>query len=278
MAVYFESRKNKRRVNQDHHLYMEYRMNHEAMIKVFLVADGMGGLSCGELASALAAQKWILKLQKLTMSKDFLGKPITDQLELLKMFSFHAVQEVNEEVYHEFNNQGIEGGTTLTAGILFFHNLILVNCGDSPAYYFNENDKCLMKLSKDQNVAEELVRQGKTTKNSSLYIQKKHMLTDYIGKYKEAVPHVCALTFQPGDMVILGSDGAFGELKEEEIRKMILGKMEQPNRIIHEIMDTSERMGEEDNQTLILYIEEKEMDKVEEKPKKKGFFFSRRAV
>lgn len=278
MAVYFESRKNKRRVNQDHHLYMEYRMNHEAMIKVFLVADGMGGLACGELASSLAAEKWILKLQKLTMSKDFLGKSITDQLELLKMFSFHAIQEINEEVYHELNDQGIEGGTTLTVGILFFHNLILVNCGDSPAYYFNENDKCLMKLSKDQNVAEELVRQGKTTKNSSIYMQKKHMLTDYIGKYKEAMPHVCTLTFQPGDMVILGSDGAFGELKEEEIRKMILGKMEQPNQIIQEIMNTSERMGEEDNQTLILYVEENGMDKTKEKPKKKGFFFNRRAV
>ena len=56
MAVYFESKKNKRRMNQDYHLYMEYRVNHEAMIRTMLVADGMGGLSCGETASRLAGQ------------------------------------------------------------------------------------------------------------------------------------------------------------------------------------------------------------------------------
>lgn len=277
MPVYFESRKNKRRVNQDHHLYMEYRVNHEAMIKVFVVADGMGGLSCGEMASSLASEKWILKLQKLTMSKEFLGKSITEQIELLKMFSFNVIEEINEEVYQELINQGIEGGTTLTTGILFFHNLILANCGDSPAYYYHGKEKSLVKVSKDQNVAEELVRQGKTTKNSSIYLQKKNMLTDYIGKYRKAVPHVCTLSFEPGDMLFLGSDGAFGELKEEELRKILLAKEEHPEQIVKEIMNASERMGEEDNQTLVLYTEEKEIgiDKKEEPPKKKGWFHIR---
>lgn len=278
MAVFFESRKNKRKVNQDHYFYMEYRINHEAMIKVFLVADGMGGLSCGELASSLAIEKWVLKLQKLTMSRDFLGQSITEQLEQLKMFSFGAVSKINEEVYQELTNQGIEGGTTLTTGILFFHNLILANCGDSPAYYYNEKDKCLMKISKDQNVAEELVRQGKITKNSSTYMQKKHMLTDYIGKYKEAVPQVSSLTFSPGDIVLLGSDGAFGTLKEEEIRKIILEKSERKEQIVKEILNAAEGLGEEDNQTLLLYTEDKEVTKTEEPPKKKGWFRKRQAV
>lgn len=275
MPVYFESRKNRRRVNQDHHLYMEYRVNHEAMIKVFVVADGMGGLSCGELASSLAVEKWILKLHQLTMSKDFLGKSITEQIESLKMFSFSVVEEINQEVYQELSNQGVNGGTTLTAGILFFHHLILTNCGDSPAYYYHEKEKSLIKISKDQNVAEELLRQGKTTKNSSMYMQKKHMLTDYIGKYREAVPHVCALSFQPGDTLILGSDGAFGELSEEIIRKIVIHNEAHPEQIIKDILNESEKMGEEDNQTLILYTEEKVMEKKEEAPKKKGWFRKR---
>ena len=83
MPVYFESRKNKRKMNQDYHLYMEYRVNHEAMIRTMLVADGMGGLSCGELAASLAGEKWMLKLQKMTISDKFLGRSLNEQIEQL---------------------------------------------------------------------------------------------------------------------------------------------------------------------------------------------------
>lgn len=272
MPVYFESRKNKRRVNQDYHLYMEYRINHEAMIKVFVIADGMGGLSCGELASTLAVEKWMLKLQKQTLSEEFLGRTIQEQMECLKVFSFHAVQEINQEVYQELINQGIEGGTTLTTGILFFNTLILSNCGDSPAYCYQRKEKSLLKVSKEQNVAEELVRQGKTTKNSSLYLQKKNMLTDYIGKYREAIPNVCTLSFEPGDLLLLGSDGAFGRLREEDLRRIILEKEGQPDKIIGEVMRQAEEMGEEDNQTMILYLEKEEKEEKKEMPKKKRWF------
>lgn len=272
MPVYFESRKNKRRVNQDSHLYVEYRINHEAMLKIFVIADGMGGLSCGELASSLAVEKWMLKLQKQTMSKEFLGRSIKEQIECLKVFSFHAMQEINQEVYQELIDQGIEGGTTLTTGILFFDTLILSNCGDSPAYCYQGKEKSLIKVTKEQNVAEELVRQGKTTKNSPLYLQKKNMLTDYIGKYREAVPHVCTISFEPGDLLLLGSDGAFGRLREEELRRIILAKEHQPEQMIGEIMAQAENMGEEDNQTLMVYVKEAKKEEKKEIPKKKRWF------
>ena len=123
MPVYFESRTNKRKVNQDRYYYMEYRINHEAMLRIFLVADGMGGLAKGEKASDLASRKWLQKLQQMTLSEDFLGKSLTEQMEGIKRFSYQVVQEINEEVYRELMDQGIEGGTTLTAGILFFHTL-----------------------------------------------------------------------------------------------------------------------------------------------------------
>lgn len=272
MPVYYESRKNKRRVNQDYHVYMEYRLNQEGMLKVFVIADGMGGLSCGEKASSMAAEKWILKLQKHTLSKEFLGRTIKEQIESLKTFSYHVMQEINEEVYQELIDQGIEGGTTLTTGILFFDTFILANCGDSPAYFYHGKEKSLVKISKEQNVAEELVRQGKTTKNSSIYLQKKNMLTDYIGKYRNAAPHVCSLSFEPGDMILLGSDGAFGTIKEEILREILLAKEEKKEQIVGDILNLAEKMGEEDNQTLLLYGAEKRKDDQGNPHRKKGWF------
>lgn len=277
MPVYFESRKNKRQVNQDRHFYMEYRINHEALLKVFLVADGMGGLARGEKASQMAAEKWLLKLQKTTLSEEFLGRSLTEQIECLKRFSYKAVQEINEEVYQELTNQGIEGGTTLTAGILFWDTLILSNCGDSPAYLF-QGEGGLIKLTKDQNVAEELVRQGKITRDDYIYAQKKHMLTDYIGKYRAAAPAVVSLDYKKGDILLLGSDGAFGSLRENELKELIQREKGRPEQIIGTIFRKVEEMGEEDNQTMILYMEEKEEEPKKKEPKKKGLFRRRQAV
>ena len=279
MPVFFETRTNRRQVNQDRYFYMEYRVNHEAMLKVFLVADGMGGLSKGEKASAMASEKWLLKLQKMTLSEEFLGRTLTEQIEALKRFSYRAVQEINEEVYRELMDQGIEGGTTLTAGILFWDTLILSNCGDSPAYLLKE-DGSLLRLTRDQNVAEELGRQGKITRDSSTYEQKKHMLTDYIGKYRKAAPSVISVEYQKGEILLFGSDGAFGEVGEEDLRAILLREKNQPEQVIGAVFRRAEELGEEDNQTMILYLEEREKEEKEKEvsTKRKGLFWKRRAV
>jgi protein phosphatase len=255
---------------------MEYRVNHEAMVKVFLIADGMGGLSMGEKASALAAEKWLMKLQKMTISEEFVGRSLMEQIEALKIFSYRAVQEINEEVYRELMDQGIDGGTTLTAAILFWNTLILSNCGDSPAFLWKE-DGSLLRLTRDQNVAEELVRQGKISRGDQLYEQKKHMLTDYIGKYRKAEPSVLSMEYQKGEVLLLGSDGAFGSLSEDEIRGILARCKGQQDKVIESIFCRAQELGEEDNQTMIFFMEEKE-ENGQETSRKKGWFWKRRAV
>lgn len=277
MPIFFESETNKRKINQDHYFYVEYRLNHEAMLKIFLIADGMGGLAKGEKASALASEKWLSKLQKMTLSDEFLGRSLTEQIEALKCFSYRVVEEINEEVYRELLDQGIEGGTTLTAGILFWDTLILSNCGDSPAYLYRE-DQTLQKLTREQNVAEELLRQGKLEKDSRAYCQKKHMLTDYIGKYRPSVPNVAAITYRTGEILLLGSDGAFGEIAEDELREILAFGKGQPECLIKTIFQRARELGEEDNQTMILYMEKKEAEGQRKPPKKWGFLQRRRKV
>ena len=278
MPVYYESRKNKRRTNQDYHLYMEYRVNHEAMIKAMLVADGMGGLACGEVASDLAGRKWMLKLHQLTMSKDFLGKTLNEQIEQLKLFSYKVVKEINEEVYQELNDKGITGGTTLSTAILYWDTLIFSNCGDSPAFYYNGQEKRVCKISREQNAAEELLAEGKVEKNSPEYWKHKNMLTDYIGKYRQSNPYTASIPFRKGDLILIGSDGAYGKLDESEIGRLMEQYYHMPDRLIKNIMEEAEKQGEEDNQTLVCYMEEMDEQKEESPKEKRGFFRKRRAV
>ena len=276
MPVYFESRKNKRKMNQDYHLYMEYRVNYEAMIRTMLVADGMGGLSCGELAASLAGEKWMLKLQKMTISDKFLGRSLNEQIEQLKTFAYSGIQEINEEVYQELSNLGVTGGTTLTAAILYWDTLIFSNCGDSPAYYYHKDKNEFYKISKEQNAAQELLREGKVKKDSLEYWKHKHMLTDYIGKYRMAKPYVTAIPFWKGDLILLGSDGAYGRLSDEKIESFVFADYDNPERILKNIMNEAEKQGEEDNQTLLCY--KTEVEKSEPVKEKRGFFKKRQAV
>lgn len=278
MPVYFESRKNKRKTNQDYCLYIEYRINHEAMIKTMIVADGMGGLACGEEAATLAGEKWVLKLQKLTMSKNFLGKSLKDQMEQLKHFSYEVYQEINEEIYQYLYNQGVKGGTTLTAAIYYWDTLILSNCGDSPAYYYSEKKNQFLKLSKEHNAAEEMLREGKVTKESLEYWKHKNMLTDYLGKYRKAEPYVTTVLFEKGDCILIGSDGAYGKLNDESMKSAILKGCNRPNQIVKNILEAAEKQGEEDNQTLMCYLNEAEEERKEPKKEKRGFFRKRQAV
>ncbi len=278
MPVYFDSRKNKRRTNQDYHLYMEYRVNHEAMIRAMLVADGMGGLACGEVAAEKAGQKWIMKLQKLTISREFLGRSLNEQMELLKSFSYHVVNEINEEIYQELSNQGVTGGTTLTTAIFYWDTLIFSNCGDSPAYYYGKEDCLFYRISKEQNAAEELLKEGKVEKGSMAYWKHKHMLTDYIGKYRKAEPYVAAVPFKKGDCLLIGSDGAFGRLDEEMIKNSIGRYYDHPEKMIPYIIMEAEKQGEEDNQTLLCYKEEPERKNPESQKEKRGFFRKRQVV
>lgn len=260
MAVYLDSRKNGRQDNQDYHLFMEYRINHEAMIRILLVADGMGGLSHGAEASKKAAGKWLIKLQEATLSNKFLGRTLNEQIEYLKVFSSTVMKEINSELYQEFSDNGYSGGTTLTAAIIYWDRIIISNCGDSPAYLYRKKENRFEKVSNDHNHAEELLRLGKTEKNSIEYLNQKHLLTDYLGKYKEPNPYVIVLPFLPGDKILIGSDGAFGNLIDDKIFHILQMYSEEENRMIRHIMDLSRENGEEDNQTLIYYSEEERED------------------
>lgn len=279
MPVFFETRKNKRHTNQDSYLCMEYRVNHEAMIRVFVIADGMGGLACGELASSMAVERWILHLQKFTMSKEFLGKSLNDQMKQLEKFSYEVVEKINKEIYQEFSDRGLTGGTTLTAGILYWDTLILTNCGDSPAYFYRKSDDSFRKITKDQNAAEQLVREGRIQRSSVEYEKQKNLLTDYLGKYRKSEPVVSTYRFQEGDRLLLGSDGAFGTLGELQIRTLLEKKESTPEQVPVSIFDAANRQGEEDNQTLIYYYkEEKIADKETKKKEKRSLFGRRQAV
>ena len=268
MAFFFASEINRRSSNEDSYCQMEIRMNAEAAVKAMVVADGMGGLSGGKYYSEAAVNLWYQELLQILMSDRFKGNPLDRQIEILQEFSEEIYSKLNQRLYKKGLDAGIKGGTTLSAVIHFWDTFIVSNCGDSPPLIPASNPFLYNQLiSEVQNVAEEMVREGKTTAGSVLYYQNKNRLLDYLGKRKECKPYCRLFPAEEIDGILMGSDGAFGDLTKAEI-ETIFCDCERPQRVIGQIFESARESGEEDNQTAILYVnQEKEKNKKESEVK-----------
>ncbi|MDO5146326.1 MAG: serine/threonine-protein phosphatase [Eubacteriales bacterium] len=255
MAFYFETEKNKRSANEDSFCHMEMRINLEASVSAMVVADGMGGLSDGKMYSETAVELWYRGLLQTMMGEGFRDCSLHQQIETLEEYSEHIFERINRRLYKKGLDAGVKGGTTLSTAIHFWDTWIIANCGDSPIYGMKNG--VLSLLGEIQNVANQMVKKGTTKEGSSLFYQNKNRLTDYLGKRGEVHPFCARLSEKEADCILIGSDGAFGNLDLDAIEK-IFNTQQAPGQMIKELFEQARASGEEDNQTVILYQKDEE--------------------
>jgi protein phosphatase len=173
-----------------------------------LVADGMGGHAAGEVASALAVT---------TVTTMFAQDPSTEGLR-------RAVTLANEAIIADADAHAerLGMGTTVVAlgltaavdGLL----PVVVNVGDSRAYQLR--DGALRQITADHSVAEEWVRQGRLTSEEAAVHPRRHQLTRTLGVETNVQPDLFTLSVQPGDRILLCSDGLSNELSDDEIAEL----------------------------------------------------------
>ena len=253
MAFYFASEKNKREVNEDSYCQMELRINLEASVSAMVVADGMGGLAGGKFYSEAALELWYKGLLDTMMGENFRDCSLHQQIDVLSEFSENIFEKINRELYKKCLDTGVKGGTTLSAAIHFWDTWIISNCGDSPVYGLKNGELSL--LGEIQNVASQMVKKGTAREGSTLFYQNKNRLTEYLGKRGEVHPCCNRLPQEAADLIIMGSDGAFGNLSMKEIER-VLNEQRPSQRMITELFEQARMSGEDDNQTAIAFVRE----------------------
>lgn len=175
----------------------------------FIVADGMGGHSKGELASKVAADYCQERL-----SAD-LGK--TEQAELLEALVLDTMQKANIEVYlKSLEDQANSGmGTTLTLTVFYPAACYLGHIGDSRCYIMRKG--ILEKISRDHTLVQEMQDAGTLTPEEGSTHPKRHILTQALGVPKYLSPEVLRLEIKKGDRFLLCSDGLHGYVAEDLI-------------------------------------------------------------
>jgi protein phosphatase len=171
-----------------------------------LVADGMGGMAGGEIASRLALSKlvelvvdtsdWVLSLKQ--------ERDVTTVLERMTDRFLQIDSAVRKEADHDYTLQGM--GTTLTVAAVLGSNLLIGHVGDSRAYLLRGSN--LRQLTTDHTLAQALIDAGVADPDDPASRSMRHVLTAAVGSLGQEVdPQVQRFKLEPGDQLLLCTDG-----------------------------------------------------------------------
>ncbi|MBF0315772.1 MAG: Stp1/IreP family PP2C-type Ser/Thr phosphatase [Oligoflexia bacterium] len=178
-------------------------LNHQ--VHLYLVADGMGGHSGGEIASSIAVE---------SISKYFMSN--VNKLapeELLK----NAIKFANQSIFQYSKNSPALRGMGTTACLLFFSgsNLYVANVGDSRAYLINRG--YLYQLSKDHSLVQEKINLGIYTREEAAKDRQKNVLVRAVGHEERVEIDVFNYRVSRNDMFIICSDGLHGKVSDRDL-------------------------------------------------------------
>ncbi len=186
-------------------------LNEDALLAhppVFLVADGMGGHEAGDVASRLAVEEFA-RLAGLTS---------VDPSDLHACFR-RAAQRIRSTFERR------EGGTTVAGVALGEHDgtahWLVFNVGDSRVYRWAAGE--LAQLTVDHSVVQELVDSGTLSRAAAERHPERHVLTRALGTGADPEPDYWMLPAQPGDRLLVCSDGVSGELTPADVAAVLAG-------------------------------------------------------
>ncbi len=211
-------------------------------IKLYILADGMGGYKGGEVASSLAVAS-----TKNYISTNF-KKCKKDRESILSLLR-NAVEYANTVVY-EKSKEKIDlhdMGTTLDVCLIYNNKVFIGHVGDSRVYRIRKN--IIRKLTTDHSYVEKLLKEGTITKEEAYNHPKKNMLMKALGCGETVEPDVICKGFLKDDILLMCSDGLTNMLRDNEIYNLLLNNPEKPE---DALIKNANELGGYDNITLII--------------------------
>ncbi len=238
------SRGRVREQNEDRFTVIDCR---EKGFMVFAVADGMGGMECGDLASSTAVE--ILD-ENGRECKGF-GNTVNEVRESFnQLFSKINIEIINKSIDRQF----VTGmGTTMSMCFVDRNWINIGHIGDSRVYILRGGE--IRQLTKDHSYVESLIDKGKITREQARIHPDKNIITRALGLDMEVESDYFREKLEPGDRFLLCSDGLTNELDDSEILKIIENK-EDPQIAVNNLLETANEQGGRDNVTaLLIYID-----------------------
>lgn len=227
-----------RKIDEDYY----YVSDPDSKIKLYIIADGMGGYNAGEVASKMATEaskEYILKhFEKYKNSK-----------EEIKQLLEKTVEYANNVVFKKSNTKkDLNGmGTTLDICLIYNSNMYVAHIGDSRVYRIRKN--FMRKITKDHSYVQTLIEDGTITKEEAYNHPKRNMLTKALGCTEQVEPDIYVKTFLKDDLLIMTTDGLTNMIREDEIYNII---KQSPSEAAQKLVAKANENGGYDNITVII--------------------------
>jgi protein phosphatase len=218
--------------------------------RLLAVADGMGGMAAGDVASNVVIAAMA------PLDEDVPGDAMVDTLR-------SAVETANQQLRDAVDaNPALEGmGTTLTAMLFSGSKFGMVHVGDSRAYLLRDGE--FVQVTKDDTYVQMLVDEGRISAEEASSHPQRSLLTRALDG-RDIDPEYSVRQALPGDRYMICSDGLSGVVSAETIAQT-MGDYKDPAHCVDRLVQLALRSGGPDNVTVIV-ADVTDQDIVEQRP------------
>jgi PPM family protein phosphatase len=218
--------------------------------RLLAVADGMGGMAAGDVASNVVIAAMA------PLDEDVPGDAMVDALR-------SAVETANQQLRDAVDaNPALEGmGTTLTAMLFSGTKFGMVHVGDSRAYLLRDGE--FVQVTKDDTYVQMLVDEGRISAEEATSHPQRSLLTRALDG-RDIDPEYSVRQAVPGDRYLICSDGLSGVVSAETIGQSLREYVD-PSQCVDRLVQLALRSGGPDNVTVII-ADVTDEDIVEQRP------------
>jgi len=202
-----------------------------------VVCDGMGGVNGGQIASRLACDAIVEKLESTYT-------PGMDE-EAVHSMMLEAVQNANTAV---LERAGVDSylrgmGTTVVAAVACGGALHVIHAGDSRCYL--KNTLGVKQITTDHSFVQQLVESGAITEAEARVHPRRNLITRVVGVHEEMEYDYASYTFEDGDLALSCTDGLSNYLERDTLLFFISNY--QGEQLADELIQFANNKGGSDN-------------------------------
>ena len=216
---------------------------------MLIVADGMGGLDAGEVASKIAVD---------TVKEFFMPERITDETvqdeSHIRACLCEAIVEADRRIKTRSREayNGKSMGTTIVVAWLLDGCANIAWCGDSRAYRF-DTVSGLQQVTKDHSYVQELIDSGRLLPEYAFDHPDNNIITRSLGNpQKKAEPDFVRIVLHEGETLLLCTDGLNAMLRDEEIESLMQKTASRTDTCLKALLSQTLEAGGYDNVTILL--------------------------
>lgn len=218
---------------------------------LWVVADGMGGYTGGQVASELAVSAIVSHIRHTPVTGPHAEDPLAQTTLILSQAVSAAKTAIQARIAEESDLQSM--GTTVV--VAWFvpdpkPSMAIAHVGDSRAYRIRGTQ--LEPITIDHSLVQQLMTEGHITPDQAQDHPKKNVIVRALGLNFPSTPEIAVHPLEPDDIILLCTDGLTKMLSDHEILAIVLESKTIPEEACQRLIDRANSAGGLDNTTVLL--------------------------